>query len=433
MSIQYAVMEKPNILYLHCHDAGRIVEPLYDGAITPNLKELAERGMTFSNAHAACPTCSPSRASLLTGRSPHCSGMMGLAHLGYRFHSYKKHLVQRLRELDYSTVLAGIQHEAPLSEMIGYDRILVDRPNPDEICESVEEYFASRARTSQPFFLSVGIHQPHREKSTFPEGTERPMKEENTAPLRGLLDGPETRADTANYLNSITFMDFSVGRVLNSLQQSGLGENTLIVCTTDHGPPFPGMKCNLKDSGTGVYLFFSGPGVSKGKLNNELVSHLDCFATIMEAAGGAPESDCEGFSLWPLLAEEKHSIRECVFGEVNDHVDFEPMRSIRTKEFCFIMRLSKSLRPSLANCDAGLSRKFYKREGFFDRDHSRFELYDLDNDPLETDNLAENPEYGSICREFEERIVEHMRTTNDLVGYNLYGQNIRPINLKIAR
>jgi len=120
---------RPNILYLHCHDAGRYIEPYGHRVPTPNLQRLAEQGVIFRNAFAAAPTCSPSRAALLTGQSPHNAGMLGLAHHGWFLNDYGQHLIHSLHEAGYTSVLCGVQHLTDFRRTrscarIGYCRVL---------------------------------------------------------------------------------------------------------------------------------------------------------------------------------------------------------------------------------------------------------------------------------------------------------------------
>jgi len=80
-------MARPNILYLHSHDTGRTIQPYGHAVATPHLQRLADQGVLFRRAFCAAPTCSPSRAALLTGQCPHSSGMLGLAHRGFRLNA----------------------------------------------------------------------------------------------------------------------------------------------------------------------------------------------------------------------------------------------------------------------------------------------------------------------------------------------------------
>src|SRR5512142_2654402 len=121
-------MSRPNILYIHSHDTGRYVQPYGHAVSTPSIQRLAEEGILFRQAFCAAPTCSPSRASLLTGRWAHSSGMIGLAHRGFRLGDYREHLVCTLRGAGYTSILIGVQHEADDAQTLGYDHI-VSLPN----------------------------------------------------------------------------------------------------------------------------------------------------------------------------------------------------------------------------------------------------------------------------------------------------------------
>ena len=112
---------RPNILYIHSHDTGRYLEPYGHAVPAPNLQRLATQGMLFRQAFNAAPTCSPSRASLLTGMCPHSNGMFGLAHRGFVLNDYKQHVLHTLRPAGYYSALFGVQHIAKDPATIGYD------------------------------------------------------------------------------------------------------------------------------------------------------------------------------------------------------------------------------------------------------------------------------------------------------------------------
>ena len=103
-------MSRPNILYIHSHDTGRYVQPYGFQVPTPNIQMLADQGVLFREAFCAAPTCSGSRASLLTGLYCHNNGMLGLAHRGWKLNDYGQHWVHTLREVGYRSILIGEQH-----------------------------------------------------------------------------------------------------------------------------------------------------------------------------------------------------------------------------------------------------------------------------------------------------------------------------------
>ncbi|NPV08329.1 MAG: sulfatase [Anaerolineae bacterium] len=401
-----------NILYLHSHDTGRYVQPYGHAIPTPNIQRLAQEGVLFRQAFCAGPTCSPSRAALLTGRSPHSCGMIGLAHRGFRLNDYSQHIVHTLRTAGYYSALAGVQHVAAEAETIGYDEVLghgLPRERRREAEHDAAEFLRHPPR--QPFFLSVGFTETHR---PFPE----PGPEDDprfAGPPAPLPDAPETRYDMAAFKSSARILDEKMGVVLEALQQGGLADNTLVLCTTDHGMAFPRMKCNLYDGGIGVMLIMQGPGgFTGGKAMDALVSHLDLFPTLCDLLEIEPPEWLEGVSLMPLIRGEKDEVRNAVYSEVTYHAAYEPMRCIRTQRWKYIRRFDQRLRPVLPNCDESPSKDLWLAHGWADRDYDREELYDLVFDPNETNNLAAEPHLRPVLEDLRTRLVDQwMRYTDD--------------------
>ena len=311
-----------NILYVHTHDTGRYIQPYGYGVPTPNLMTLAETGTLFRQAYNAAPTCSPSRAALLTGMAPHSCGMIGLAHRGFSLNDYSKHLANFLGDKGFETVLCGVQHEAANAEDIGYDRILpTSGKNAIEVdlsgAAAVAEYLKSPHE--KPFFLSFGMQNTHR---PFPE-IDPDVNPDYVQPPLPLPDTKEVREDMAAFITSAKVVDRCVGIVMEALEQSGLKDETLVIFTTDHGIAFPKMKCNLYDTGTGVALIFNYPNnPAKGKAIDSLVSHIDVFPTICDMFNHEKPEWLQGNSMVPLFTGEKEEIREELFTEVTYHAAY---------------------------------------------------------------------------------------------------------------
>ena len=117
-------MPPPNIVYLHSHDTGRYVQPYGHQIPTPNIQRLADQGLLFRQAFCAAPSCSGSRACLLTGQWAHVNGMTGLAHRGWRLADYGRHIVHPLREAGYWSALIGEQHVSEDLDVLGYDHVV---------------------------------------------------------------------------------------------------------------------------------------------------------------------------------------------------------------------------------------------------------------------------------------------------------------------
>lgn len=404
-----------NILYLQCHDAGRFIQPYGHAVETPNLQRLAQQGILFRQAFSGAPTCSPSRAVLLTGECAHSCGMIGLAHRGFRLKDYGHHIVHTLRAGGYWTVIAndGSQHVAPKTEMIGYDEILSRAPGREKVpAEDLARDFIC-ARPKQPFFLSVGFSDTHRE---FREpACDSPQTDPRfTRPPSPLPDTPETRRDMAAFNTSCRSLDRKMGAVLDALDTAGLAENTLVVCTTDHGIAFPRMKCNLTDAGLGVFLILRGPGGFRGgKAVDGLVSHIDIFPTLCEAAGLPLPPWLQGVSLVPLVQGEAREVREELFAEVSYHAAYEPQRCVRTRRWKYIRRWGAPRGPVLPNCDDSISKRLWMDGGWAGREEPAEALYDLLFDPNEIDNRAADPALKDVLGDMRGRLERWMRQTQD--------------------
>ncbi len=400
---------RPNIVYLHSHDSGRYLRPYGQSVPTANLQRLASQGILFRQAFSGAPTCSPSRAALLTGQSAHASGMLGLAHRGFSLNDYNQHIIHTLHAGGYHSVLAGIQHVADKPERIGYKELL--RPASVRAADvaPAAERFLSRAG-SQPFFLDVGFFETHREYPQ-PTAADDPRY---TLPPQPIPDTPETRKDMASFHASARLMDQGVGQVLDALDRYGLADNTLVISTTDHGISFPLMKCNLEDNGWGVSVIMRGPGgFNGGKVSDALVSQVDLFPTICELAGLAGPAWLTGRSILPVVRGEEREINDAVFAEVNYHAAYEPKRAVRTKRWKYIRRYGERRTPVLPNCDDGLSKSLWLQSGWKAQVLPEESLHDLLFDPTEHRNLVADESSKAALNEMRWRLDAWMRTTDD--------------------
>jgi len=405
----------PNILYLHTHDTGRWIQPYGHAVPTPRLQELAEQGVTFRRAFSAAPTCSPSRAALLTGQSAHSSGMLGLAHMGFRLHDYRQHLVHTLKAHGYSTAMVGVQHVAPgpdEGDFIGYDEHLRSSGNrADAVAASAVEYL--RREHHEPFFLSVGFVETHTlptDGSTFGYP---PDDERWVAPPPMMPDTAQTRSDMASFTASARVMDEGMGRVLDALDEAGVADETLVFVTTDHGVPLPGMKCSLSDLGTGVMLIMRGPGgFSGGRVCDALVSQIDLFPTLCEVVGAEVPPWVQGRSLLPVVRDGVE-VNDAVFSEVTYHVSYEPQRAVRDQRWKYVRQFSDRGRPVLPNVDDSASKEYWVEQGWRERRVAQEQLYDVTFDPWEADNRVDDPSCSTVLESMRHRLDAWMSDTDD--------------------
>lgn len=410
-----------NILYIHSHDSGRYLSPYWEHAPTPNIKALAKRGTAFTDCHTVSPTCSPSRACMLTGTYPPANGMIGLAHFGHKLDT-SLHIANYLKNIGYQTVLCGVQHETSESKIqeLGYEKVFISPSRKD--FDEFDSYAADRATEflkgydgKNPFFLSVGFLNTHR---PFPDVD---CSVSDVILPEMMVDSEVTRQDFACYLESARRLDSYVGRVLNALYEAHLEDDTIVIFTTDHGIAFPGMKCNLTANGTGVALILDFKGnPKKGETIDALVSQVDIFPTICELINAPAPAHLQGKSLLPLFYGE-HEINDYIYTFINYHVAYQPMRGIRSKRFNYILSFFDNLPP--CNTDDGPSKEYYREIGYFEREYPKEQLYDVQGDECEKTNLAYDLSYEGIKEQMRKALLFKLEEIDDPI---LRGKVIRP-------
>jgi N-sulfoglucosamine sulfohydrolase len=404
-------MSPPNILYLHSHDTGRYVSPYGYAVDTPNIQRLAEEGIVFRNAFSAAPTCSPSRAGLVSGSCPHSCGILGLAHRGFLIQP-EKHIVHQLNKQGYTCHLRGIQHVYNDAFALGYETVVKHTQNAavgSGSPSALAEAFLS-SQPKEPFFLSVGFFDTHRKYPELdPQDDTRYVR-----PPAHIPDLPETREDWVTYCKSVKRLDEGFGIVLRALEENGFADNTLVICTTDHGLAWPRMKCNLTDPGIGIMLIIRGPGgFGGGKVCESLVSQIDLFPTICDLLEIEKPDWLEGNSLMPIVRGESAEVDDEIFGEVTYHASYEPQRCVRTKRYKYIRRFGDRRELVRPNIDASLTKTAMLDFGFGTFEQEPEQLYDVMLDPVEFRNLVNDPKHQDALKDMRKRLDDWMQRTND--------------------
>ena len=428
-------MKNYNIIYLHSHDTGRYIQPYGYSIPTPNLQKFAEESVLFRQNFSANPTCSPSKAALLTGTYPCQNGMFGLEHHGFKLNDPGKHLANTLKQHGYTTGLAGIQHvferDNKTYKEMGYDFcpdifIWLDHskyPDMDKedisviqrdtirpgIINNAVEFIENNK--NKPFFLSVGFQDTHRPYPRFDRITENPKY--CRAPAQ-FPDTPETREDMAGFMSTARNLDTAMGTIIDTVKKNGLEDNTLIICTTDHGIAFPKMKCTLYDSGTGTMLMIRGPeGFEGGKVIDALTSHLDVYPTVCDVLDIKKPDWLEGKSLMPLVKGEKEDIHDAVFTELNFHTCYAPYRAVRTKRWKYIKKFHNRKNLFEFHCNNGYCKNEYLKNNYPEIEIPEEQLFDLFFDPNEANNLVYKQEYKDILSELKEMLNDWMEKVDD--------------------
>ncbi|MFO7897717.1 MAG: sulfatase [Planctomycetota bacterium] len=403
--------QRPNIILMTVHDLGtRLGSYGYDSAPSPNLDALAAEGVRFERNFATATYCSPSRGSIITGKYPHVNGLMGLVNLGWDWDPSNTTLATALGNAGYETFLLGYQHEAREERVgdLGFQHV-ADRSikRAADVAPLVAKFLAQRGASSDhPFYARVGFTEVHR--SFDPYTPEDPAQ----VTLPGYVpDTPGAREDFAEYDGAIRHMDGAVGRILRALDEAGLSENTIVVFTTDHGSPMVGAKGTVYDPGINTTLLMRWPdGFGGERVLGELVSNVDLFPTLLEAAGAPIPTDIQGRSVLPLLQGRQYEPRDLVFAQKGT-VEFDVRRCVRTKRFKYIRNYMPGPDLVLPDSETSLTRRDMGNQHL--RPRPEVELYDLESDPTERTNLAGRPDFASIEQDLARRLRAIQEETSD--------------------
>ena len=411
------VTSQPNILFLISddHSADDLRSTGENRPRTPALDALAAAGARFTNAYALSPQCSPSRSAIMTGRSPHATGTSRLHSALTAEHDT---VIDALKRADY---YVGAFHKVHLGESFQSRwQFYGDKD------ASYESFFRDRPR-NQPFFLWVGFDDPHR---PYKSGTaSNPFEPENVRVPGFLPDTNAIRRDLADYYDEIARMDSDVARILSLLDTNGLAKNTLVVFAGDNGMPFPGAKGSLYHQGVNVPLIIRWPGhIKSAQVRNEVVSLVDLAPTWIEAAGVKPLAQMEGKSLLPILTGRSESGDRPAFFERNWHDNLDLIRGVRSGHYLLIQnyRTELSYPPTLDLIQSPswiairelhehgkLPRALEQR--YFAAPRPEVELFNLDVDPFQLQNLAADPAHSAIVGDLQKLLSDWMISTNDFL------------------
>lgn len=438
---QQGSMPKPlNVFIYVTHDSGRHFGCYGEGrALTPRIDRMAGEGVLFSNHFATAAGCSPSRGAIFTGRYPHNNGLMGLANRGwgFRIHPSEKHMARLFNESGYRTTLFSIQHEIDrktwpdFAREMGYEQHLGQREEAATLPPLVIQELKKWAEHSdgRPFFAAMGTEETHRPfpRRNYPFPVDDP---DRCWVPPYLPDTPDVRRDFAAFHSLFGGVDNLVGNIMDTLDETGLSENTLFVLTTDHGIPYPRAKCTLYDSGIETALIIRGPGAFRGgKIIDELVSNVDVLPTILEAAGIPVPKNIQGRSVLPLLEGRSYKPRREIFAEKTFHGYYDPKRCIRTKRFKYIRNWKLDQQMEMGDACKLINEGKDLRD-LFPKEHPPEELYDLAKDPYELENVVGRPEYQSTRSDLRSRLMDFLKATDDPI---LEGRVPHPDEPRVSR
>lgn len=426
-------VQHPNVVLMHCHDLGQFLGCYgVETVRTPNLDAFAAQGVRFSRSFCSAPQCSPSRAALFTGKYPHATGVMGLTQKPFEWDMKpgERHLATLLGAVGYESVLVGIHHESRKSTnevvaaQLGFDQVQQRGQRGEDVTALGLAQLTRLAAGDRPFYLQLGYLEPHRlPNKSRPEDGYLGFIADYIDPddalgvtIPGYLrDEPSGRIEIAEIQGAVAYLDKQIGDVLRTITSLGLDDDTIVVFTTDHGLALPRAKCSLYDAGLETALMMRWPagGWSGGLTRDDMVSNVDLVPTILEACGVAAPDDLHGVSLAPVPSAPTDGGRSEIYAEFTYHLYYDPRRCIRTDRYKLIANFSVA--PSFMDCSSSWrprSRPIgpsHNPSQF----HPPFELYDLQQDPLETTNLADDPKWLSVRTDLVERLSRWMHDTKD--------------------
>lgn len=437
--------ERPNLILAIADDWAWPHAGVYGDKVvkTPVFDQLAKDGVLFTHAWCASPSCTPSRAAVLTGqhiyRLEESGNLWSL--LQTKFDTYP----DLLEKQGYVVGLQGKGWGPGDFQAGGRDR------NPAGPSFKSFAEFLKTVPAGKPFCFWFGHRDPHRPYQAG-QGVKSGLKVEDVAVPPYFPDTPEARSDILDYYFAVQRFDRDLGQVLDQLDAAGKSANTLVVVTGDNGMPFPRCKANVYDSGSRQPFAVRWPAKIKGgRTVDDFVQLSDVAPTFLEAAGAKVPDSMTARSFLNVLKGEPGPARDRVLVCRERHANVRagdlsyPVRSLRTKEHHYIRNLRPDAWPAgdpekwkavgaFGDVDGGpMKEQIIARR---DQDLAKFfriafekrparELYDIAKDPFEMENLAEK--HPELCERLEAEMVKWLQETGDprAVDGKLNGEDAR--------
>lgn len=431
--------DRPNILFLLSDDHSYPYLGCYgdSNVRTPNLDRLAAAGMKFHGFFTAAPQCVPSRAALMTGRSPVAAritrfssplpgDVITFPEMLRKQAGYFVGVCGRSYHLDGAKTGDLLEKHGLRTFERRFDSV---RTGSDAETARQTAEFLDLKPAGKPFFLWVNFSDPHHPWNA--PAADRPDPATLKLPAH-LPDLPGVRSQLADYCAEVNRLDQTVRKVLDVLTERGLEKNTLIVFCGDNGQALPHGKGSLYDPGCHVPLVVSWPGMVKpGTESRALLSGEDLAPTLLAAAGLEIPAAMSGASFLPVLRGADHQAREFVFFERGPHGSapvtanmnssgYDLSRGVRSERYKFIYNCTPWIPYSPVDSSGGAAWTQIKaardagkltdgtQAAWFTAPRPVYELYDLQQNPAEMDNLSGKPEHAAIELKLRTALAEKM-------------------------
>ncbi len=435
LAVTQQVPDRPNIILFIADDwsyphAGAYGDPVVQ---TPNFDRLASGGMLFTNAYCASPSCSPSRASILTGRYPHQNGAMGNL-----WSEFAADATVYTRQLEAAGYLVGHDQKGwgPGDwRSTGWPHNPAGKQYAD-----ITDLLAER-EGGQPFCYWFGSQDPHRTYKTN-LGAWTGMEADSVVVPGFFPDLPCVRNDMLDYYAEVERFDRHVGEVVELLESKGELDNTLIIVTSDNGMPFPRAKANLYDYGTRMPFVAHWPDrIPAGSVRESYLNLASLAATFVQAAELPVPAGMTLPGILDQLTDASVKGAEEVFLERERHAQVRAdsgsyaVRAIRNDSFLYLRNFFPERWPAgdpeavlsvgaYGDVDNSITKMLildrqspsgdttdYYRLAFAKR--PPIELYDLEMDPYQLVNLASVPAYAGPEAMLATRLRNFMEASND--------------------
>ncbi|MCA9060124.1 MAG: sulfatase-like hydrolase/transferase [Planctomycetaceae bacterium] len=442
--VNSGVSVRPNILFLLSDDHSYPFLGCYgdQNVRTPVLDRLAAEGMRFHRFFTAAPQCVPSRAALMTGRSPVAAR---ITRFSSPLHPEETIFPELLREqAGYFTGVCGRSYHLDgagdkpgpgLAKFIEDNGLKTFRNRMDSVTTGADQAapnqvseFLDLCPADRPFFLWVNFSDPHH---PWTAQAQNPAPESLTLPEQW-PDLPGMRQQLADYCGEVNRVDMTVGKVLDILNERGLSDNTIVIFAGDNGAALPHGKGSLYDPGCHVPFLVRWPGVvSPGSESRALISGEDLAPTLLEAAGLSVPSRISGRSFLPLLQGQDSPVRSYVFTERGPHGSapvsatmsnsgYDLARAVRSDRYKLIYNCTPWLPYSPVDSSGGAAWKEIVAAHssgelneqltatYFTSPRPVYELYDLDADPAELRNLSGQEDLAEVEFELRQALAQKM-------------------------